>query len=305
MALYILFIPICFYFSPHFVQTENIDRLLILNFIFSGILVLAIFYLRNYKIYSILSFIFVVLTFYRLSINIITMKQFLLFFAEGNVIVEIGSYIMGGNFVVGTALFVIATFLIFSTTLKSLVTSKSKWLSYLIKCDAISAFFFVLVNVIYGTDFAIKNGLNMEEAVKASMLFASGAGLAVQIPAFLITVVISLVSSNHLKDELGINCDVGPKAVKTIMITGAAFLMMFVSILSLSIGNALLLTALLVYGAYKLRNKGLLNLNLYIFKELGFKIVKIAKETNRSCDAIVSEALEQWLKNSKDKNEQS
>lgn len=234
------------------------------------------------------------MTIYRLAINIIATKCFMRFLDTEGTIGEIGSYTMGGNFVVGTIFFLIIYLIILFVTIKSVAYTNNNWERKLITFDTFLSGFIFIIQIVYGIQYSKELGLNMEEATYLALIFSTGVTFALRIPALLIAIAISMISINSLKKEFGANLKSAD--FKLILINVSGLLLACSPFLSLPIGRLLLLAAIFGFFAYKLRNNGLLNFNLFLKKETGQQIIKFAKENQRSHASIVEEALEKRLK---------
>ncbi|MDR3076597.1 MAG: flagellar biosynthesis protein FlhA [Synergistaceae bacterium] len=89
------------------VPTFVLDVLLAINIAFGVIMLLTTFYVRNALEISAFPSIVLIATLFRLSLNISTTRQILLNGYAGDVINAFGSFVVGGNYVVGGVVFLI------------------------------------------------------------------------------------------------------------------------------------------------------------------------------------------------------
>ena len=89
------------------VPTFVLDVLLAINIAFGVIMLLTTFYVRNALEISAFPSIVLIATLFRLSLNISNTRQILLNGYAGDVINAFGSFVVGGNYVVGGVVFLI------------------------------------------------------------------------------------------------------------------------------------------------------------------------------------------------------
>src|SRR5574344_1060828 len=89
------------------IPPEILDFLLTINISFSIIILLVCLYTKEPLDYSTFPTILLIATLFRLGLNVSSTRLILLYGQAGNVINAFGQFVVGGNYVVGTVIFVI------------------------------------------------------------------------------------------------------------------------------------------------------------------------------------------------------
>jgi type III secretion protein V len=91
------------------IPPQVIDYLLAINFALSITLLMVALYIPGATHLTIFPSLLLITTLYRLGLNICITRQILLHAYAGNIVMAFGTFVMGGNFVVGAILFLIIT----------------------------------------------------------------------------------------------------------------------------------------------------------------------------------------------------
>ncbi|NMC54074.1 MAG: flagellar biosynthesis protein FlhA [Chloroflexi bacterium] len=227
-----------------------LDLLIALNIAISiGIVLLTMFITQPLE-FSVFPTVLLLVTLYRLGINIATSRLILLNGSAGKVVDTFGSLMVGGNYVVGIVIFLILMIIQFVVinngagrvaevsarfTLDAMpgkqlsidadlnaglideqtarkrrreIESEADFYgamdgsSKFVKNDAVAAIIIMVVNIIGGFLIGIvQNGMEFTQALQTYTLLTVGAGLAVQIPALLISAASGLVVTRSTSDN--------------------------------------------------------------------------------------------------------
>lgn len=227
-----------------------LDLLIALNIAISiGIVLLTMFITQPLE-FSVFPTVLLLVTLYRLGINIATSRLILLNGSAGKVVDTFGSLMVGGNYVVGIVIFLILMIIQFVVINNgagrvaevsarfTLDAMPGKQLSIdadlnaglideqtarkrrreieteadfygamdgsskFVKNDAVAAIIIMVVNIIGGFLIGIvQNGMEFTQALQTYTLLTVGAGLAVQIPALLISAASGLVVTRSTSDN--------------------------------------------------------------------------------------------------------
>ncbi|KPL71421.1 flagellar biosynthesis protein FlhA [Ornatilinea apprima] len=227
-----------------------LDLLIALNIAISiGIVLLTMFITQPLE-FSVFPTVLLLVTLYRLGINIATSRLILLNGSAGKVVDTFGSLMVGGNYVVGIVIFLILMIIQFVVINNgagrvaevsarfTLDAMPGKQLSIdadlnaglideqtarkrrreieteadfygamdgsskFVKNDAVAAIIIMVVNIIGGFLIGIvQNGMEFTQALQTYTLLTVGAGLAVQIPALLVSAASGLVVTRSTSDN--------------------------------------------------------------------------------------------------------
>jgi len=227
-----------------------LDLLIALNIAISiGIVLLTMFISQPLE-FSVFPTVLLLVTLYRLGINIATSRLILINGSAGKVVETFGSLMVGGNYVVGIVIFLILMIIQFVVinngagrvaevsarfTLDAMPgkqlsidadlnaglideqTARARrreieteadfygamdGSSKFVKNDAVAAIIIMVVNIIGGFLIGIvQNGMEFTQALQTYTLLTVGAGLAVQIPALLVSAASGLVVTRSTSDN--------------------------------------------------------------------------------------------------------
>lgn len=227
-----------------------LDLLIALNIAISiGIVLLTMFITQPLE-FSVFPTVLLLVTLYRLGINIATSRLILLNGSAGKVVDTFGSLMVGGNYVVGIVIFLILMIIQFVVINNgagrvaevsarfTLDAMPGKQLSIdadlnaglideqtarkrrreieteadfygamdgsskFVKNDAVAAIIIMVINIIGGFLIGIvQNGMEFTQALQTYTLLTVGAGLAVQIPALLVSAASGLVVTRSTSDN--------------------------------------------------------------------------------------------------------
>ena len=227
-----------------------LDVLVVLNLALSLGVILLTMYISSPMEFTVFPTFLLLVTLFRMGINIAASRLILLDGDAGNVISAFGSLIVGGNYVVGVVIFLILMIIQFTVinsgagrvaevsarfTLDAMpgkqlsidadlnagiideteARARRKQIeteadfygamdgaSKFVKGDSIAAIIIMLVNVIGGFVIGVvQGGQTMTEALQAYTLLTVGAGLAVQIPALLISSAAGLIVTRSTSEK--------------------------------------------------------------------------------------------------------
>lgn len=227
-----------------------VDVLVVLNLALSlGILLLTMYISKPLE-FSVFPTLLLLVTLFRLGINIAASRLILLSGNAGNVVAAFGSMIVGGNYVVGVVIFIILMIIQFTVINNgasrvaevsarfTLDAMPGKQLSIdadlnagiidenearvrrkqiedeanfygamdgaskFVKGDSIAAIIIIVVNIIGGFIIGmVQGGMSAGDALQKYTLQTVGAGLAIQIPALLVSSAAGLIVTRSTSDN--------------------------------------------------------------------------------------------------------
>ncbi|NPV84681.1 MAG: flagellar biosynthesis protein FlhA [Anaerolineae bacterium] len=237
------------------IPTILIDVLIVLNLAISlGIMLLSMYVERPLE-FSVFPSLLLIVTLFRLALNVSASRQILTTGAAGQVVATFGSIVIGGNYVVGIVIFIMLMVIQFAVinsgatrvaevaarfTLDAMpgkqlaidadlnagiidedeakrrrqdVQNEANFYGAMdgatkfVKGDAIAALIVILINILGGFTIGIvQRGMDLTAALQSYAMVTVGAGLAIQIPALMVSSAAGLiVTRNTAQETLGKN----------------------------------------------------------------------------------------------------
>ncbi len=280
-----------------------LDILLTLNLAFSLVILLVAMYLKEPLEFGAFPSILLIVTLYRVSVNIAASRLILLNGYAGEVIAAFGNFVVAGNYIVGAIVFIIITIVQFVVITKgservaevaarfTLDAMPGKQMSIdadlnaglidaneaksrrrkieresqffgamdgsnkFVRGDSIATIIITIINIIGGILIGwLQRGMGVMEAVSTFALLTVGIGLAIQIPALLISIATGMIITKSAS-ETSIGTDVAqqifaqPRAFAFVAIILSIFAMIpglpTVSFLSMALGSGVIAIVLI------------------------------------------------------------
>jgi flagellar biosynthesis protein FlhA len=216
------------------IPTVFLDLMLSFSLTFSLIVLMVAVFMLSPLEFSVFPSLLLIITLLRLSLNIASTRIILLngdqgAAAAGQVIESFGSFVVGGNYVVGTVIFIILVMINFIVITKGSVRTSEvaarftldaipgKQMSIdadlnaglitdgsirFVRGDAIAGILITLVNIIGGFAIGVfQQGMDASEAAQVYTLLTIGDGLVSQLPALVVSTAAGLVVTRAQSDK--------------------------------------------------------------------------------------------------------
>ncbi|WP_132885297.1 FHIPEP family type III secretion protein [Pseudomonas aeruginosa] len=181
-----------------------LDILIAVNITISVVLLMMSVYIGSPLQFSVFPAVLLITTLFRLALSVSTTRMILLQADAGQIVNTFGSFVVGGNLVVGIIIFLIIT---------------------IVQFLVITGLIIIVVNILGGIAIGVtQKGLSTADALQLYAVLTVGDGMVSQVPALLIAITAGIIVTRVSSDESAdLGSDIGEQVVaqpKALLIGG-------------------------------------------------------------------------------------